>query len=40
MGQLLWDLWAYSVHAHLTDEEASGFDAARETIEAAVNKLM
>ncbi|MBQ7718986.1 MAG: helix-turn-helix transcriptional regulator [Clostridia bacterium] len=40
MGQLLWDLWAYSVHARLTDEEASEFDAARETIETAVNKLM
>ena len=40
LGQLLWDLWAYSVHARLSDEKVSEFDAARESIETAVNKLM
>ena len=37
---LLWDLWAYSVHAGLSAEGVSAFDAARDTVEAAVKALM
>ena len=39
LNMLLWDLWAFSVHAHLTEEEVGAFDAARASVEAAVNKL-
>ena len=39
LRQLLWDLWAYSVHADLSREKVSAFDTARETVETAVNSL-
>ena len=39
MNLLLWDLWAYSVHASLTKEEKAAFDAARAVIENEVDKL-
>ena len=39
LNMLLWDLWAFSVHAHLTEEETGAFDSARASIEAEVNKL-
>ena len=40
LRQLLWDLWAYSVHANLNEEKISEFDAARETIEQTVDRLL
>ena len=40
LRQLLWDLWAYSVHANLNEEKISEFDAARETIKQTVDRLL
>ena len=39
LNVLLWDLWAYSVHAGLTEHETAAFDAARAAIENEVDKL-
>ena len=39
LNMLLWDLWAFSVHASLTEDERASFDAARAVIEDEVEKL-
>lgn len=40
LRELLWDLWAYSVHAGLTEKETAAFDDARKAVEDTVNRLM
>lgn len=40
MNQLLWDLWAYSVHADLSETETAAFDNLRDSIESSVNRLL
>ena len=38
LRELLWDIWAYSVHADLSDDERNSYDKLREEIECAVKK--
>lgn len=40
LRQLLWDIWAYSFHADISDDERERFDGLREEIESAVRRLL